>query len=167
MGGPARGYRWEAFGEGNTAARTHGLYQAGRAEQIRARVEELAAAVADSHPWTAGFEAERLAFARACVDEADLRAYLDTVGPLDEHGEERSAVRTLEKFSARAARCRAALGLSPASAAVILRNMAEVVRKHPCGSSGALAQPLAALMIEGRRALERGTQGRENVEGES
>ena len=161
MGQPARGYSRPPFEPNNEAAVTHGVLRAGRAEQIRARVEELAADVAESHPWTLGFEAERLAFARACIDEADLRAYIDTVGPLDEHGEERSAVRTLERFASRAARCRAALGLSPDSHAKILRNVSEVVRRHPQRGVGALAGPLEALLAEGRAALERGAGGPE------
>jgi hypothetical protein len=159
--GAARGYTWPPFEPGNEAAVTHGVWRAGRAEQIRERVEALAANVADAFPWTVPYELERAAYARAAVDEADVQAYLDAVGALDEHGSERSAVRTLERFASRAARCRAALGLSPDSHAKILRNVSEVVRRHPERSVGALAGPLEALLAEGRSALERGAGGAE------
>ncbi len=145
------------FAPGNTAATRHGVWSAGRAEQVAAEVEALAEEVAEQYPWTAAYGDERRAFARAVVDERDVRAYLDRVGPLDERHRERPAVRTAERFAAHAARCRAALGLSPTSHARLLVMVAEVVRLHP-DRTGPLSGSLDALLAQGRAALERGAE---------
>jgi hypothetical protein len=155
MGEPARGYSWPPFTEGNRAATKHGVWNSERTEAVAREVDALAAVLASQFPWTAAYEAERRAYARALLDEECIRSYLDTVGMLDEQGHERPAVRTLERFAGRAARCRHALGLSPMAAAKLLSLLSDVVRAHP-------DQPLAdlgldALLAQGRAALDRGT----------
>ena len=156
MSNPARGYTWPPFERGNQAAVTHGVFAANRSEMVQAEVEAIAEQVADRFPWTSGYEDERRAYARALCDEQTVRDYLDQVGPLDQHQHERPAVRTLERFSARAARCRAALGLSPMAHARLLALVAEVVRLHP-DRSGPLDGSLDGLLAEGRAALMRGS----------
>jgi hypothetical protein len=155
---PARGYTWPPFTEGNEAGRRHGLYSARRAELVAAEVDDLAERVADQYPWTAGYGDERRAYARAFLDERDIRAYLDEHGFLDDDGAERPAVRALERFAARAARCRQVLGLSPMAHAKMLATVSTIVRRHPERTGAPLSDSLDALLSEGRRALERGAQ---------
>ena len=144
--------------EGNQAARTHGAYAASRAAQVAAEVADVAEQVAERYPWTTPYVDERQAYARAVLDERTILAYLDEVGTLDEDHHERPAVRTAARFSARAARCRAALGLNPASHARILQMVADVVRRHPERTGAPLSDSLDALLAQGRAALERGTE---------
>ena len=152
---PGHSPRHPDFERGNQLARTHGVFVGNRAELVAAEVSEIAEQVADQYGWTAAYEDERRAYARAVVDERDLRSYLDQVGILDEHGHERPAVRTLERFHARAARCRTALGINPASHARILQMVADVVRRHPDRTGAPLSGSLDALLAQGRAALER------------
>jgi hypothetical protein len=163
MTSPARRYSWPPFEEGNTAAMTHGIYRAGRAEAVAARVELIAEQVATQYGWTRPYGDERRHYARAVCDEEDMRAYLDEVGYLDEQGHERSAVRTLERFAARAARARQALGLNPMAHARLLSLVSEVVRRHPDRTTP-VSEGLASLLAEGRAALERGVSSKEDRE---
>ncbi len=153
----ARGYAWPPFERGNRAAVKHGVFAADRSETIAKEVETVAERVAADYPWTGAYGDERRAYARALADERAVRAYLDEVGHLDENHQERPAVRVLERFSARAARCRSALGLSPTAHARLLVMVAEVVRLHP-GRTGPLEDSLDSLLAEGRAALERGQE---------
>lgn len=157
VSGQARRYKWADATPGNQLARRHGLYSADRSEQVAAEVEAMAEQVAERFPWTAAYADERRAYARALVDEREIHDYLDQVGPLDKNHHERPAVRTAEKFSARAARCRAALGLSPMAHARLLALVAEVVRQHP-ERTDQLDRSLDALLAEGRAALLRGAE---------
>ena len=154
MGRAARGYSWPPFERGNEAAVRHGVWRAERAEVVAADVAELAEETAVTFPWTRPYIDERLAYARAIVDERDVRAYLDEVGVLDEDHQERPAVRTLERFSRIAASRRRDLGLSPMAHARILALVAEVVARHP-DRLGPLDSALDTLLAEGRAALDR------------
>jgi hypothetical protein len=136
---------------------THGLFLARRSEVVATEVEQLAEEVAVTFPWTAAYVDERRAYARALIDERDAREYLDQVGIFAEDGTERPAVRTAERFSGRAARCRTALGLSPMAHARLLALLSEVVRAHP-ERTDALDGSLDALLAEGRAALLRGSE---------
>jgi hypothetical protein len=155
MSEPARSWRSEAL-EHNTRSVRHGVWSARRADAITAQVEELAEMLATQFHWTAPYQAERLAYARAVLDEEAIRAYLDRVGMLDERGNERPAVRTLERFAGRAAKCRHALGLSPMAAAKLLSLLSDVVRAHPDRLPEHLDGGLDALVQLGRDALGRG-----------
>lgn len=163
--GPARNYSWPPFSTGHTITLKHGAYRAERAEQIAKEVEQLAEHVAQTYPWTAAFPDERRVYARALIDEADIRTYLDAVGKLDEKGRERPAVRTLDRFWAHAERCRAALGIHPTSAARLLADLDKVVRRHP-DRAGALGDSLNLLLAEGRAALQRSSSVESSQEGE-
>ncbi len=136
---------------------THGVFSSRRAEEIADEVELLAEDVADRFPWTRAYRDERLAYARALIDERCIRVYLDRVGMLTANANERPAVRTLERFSNRAARCRAALGLSPMAHARLLSLVAEVVRLHG-GRDGPLEGSLDVLLSEGRASLLRASE---------
>ncbi|MGD0748147.1 MAG: hypothetical protein ABSB68_10090 [Acidimicrobiales bacterium] len=162
MGEPARGYKWADATPGNTIALKHGVWSARRAEQVAHEVEVLAAETALTFPWTAPYDDERRAYARALLDERDIRSYLDQVGMLDEDHQERPAVRTLARFSAIAASRRAALGLSPMAHARLLALVAEVVAKHPERAGDLLSGSLDSLVAQGRAALEAGSGGAES-----
>ena len=154
MASPARGYTWPPFEAGNEAAVKHGVWAADRSERVATEVAEIAASVATQFPWTAPYVDERLAYARAMVDERDIRAYLDDIGMLDDNHQERPAVRTLDRFSRIAARHRDALGLTPMAHARMLALVSEVVRRHPERAAEALDTGLQALLAQGRAALE-------------
>jgi hypothetical protein len=140
------------FAAGNAEAVTHGVFRANRAEQIAAEVEAIAEEIATTFPWTSAYRDERVAYARTLVDERTVRAYLDDVGVLDEHHQERPAVRTLARFSASAARSRSALGLSPMAHARLLSLVADVVRLHG-DRAGPLDTSLDAVLAEGARLV--------------
>jgi len=161
---PGHAPRHPDFETGNVASLSHGLFRARRAEAVAAEVEEIAEHVALRYPWTAAYVDERRSYARAVLDERDVRRYLDEVGVLDDRGRERSAVRTLDRFVGHARHCRAALGLTPASHAHLLRMVAEVVRLHP-DRTAPLDASLDALLAEGRAALERGAERRDGPQG--
>jgi len=156
VGEPARGYSWPQATKGNRLAEKHGVWSSDRSELVAAEVEQLADVLAEQFTWTAPYEAERKAYARAVLDEELIRSYLDQVGMLDQQGHERPAVRTLERFAGRAARCRHALGLNPMAAAKLLSLLSDVVRVHP---DRAADTGLDALLAQGREALDRGTGG--------
>ena len=156
MSGPARGYTWPPFQPGNQVTRTHGVTTATRAEEVAAEVAEMAEAVSLTFPWTRPYFDERRAYVRALIDERDVVAYLDKVGTLDENGNERSAVRTAERFARRAACCRTALGLTPMAHARLLALLSAVVHGHP--EIDGHDDALDSLMREGRAALARASE---------
>jgi hypothetical protein len=161
---PARGYSWPPFQPGQQAALKHGTRVADRAEQVADQVEAIAAQVARQYPWTANYEADRLAYARAVVDERDVRTYLDRVGVVNSEGKPRPAVNTLERFAARAARLRSSLGITPTSHARLLQMVSDVVARHPDRTP--VDGSLDELLAEGRAALERGAPARLNPGGD-
>jgi len=132
------------------------VWSATRAEEVAAEVAEMAEAVALTFPWTRPYLDERRAYVRASIDERDIVAYLDQVGTLDENGNERSAVRTAERFARRAERCRTALGLTPMAHARLLALLSAVVHGHP--EIDGHDDALDSLMREGRAALARASE---------
>ena len=98
----------------------------------------------------APYGAERKAYARAILDERDIRAYLDAVGMLDERapgapgGAHPGAVRRV------AASRRRELGLSPMSHARLLPSSPRWSGAHPDLTGGGRGG-LDALLVEGGR----------------
>lgn len=166
MGYPARRYKWADATPGNTLALKHGVFVADRAERVAEEVAQIAERTALQYSWTRPYEAERMAYARALVDEESVRAYLDSVGMLDENHEERRAVRTLHRFSATAARHRRELGITPQAHARLLLLVSEVMRLHPGRSAGLTDDALDALVAQGRALLDSGPERPEVGEGE-
>jgi hypothetical protein len=163
---PGHPPRHADFEPGNQHAVVHGLFSARRAEVVAARVDEIAEQVAITYAWTAPYPDERASYARALVDEADAWAFVDSVGVFDDDGRERPAVRTAEKFAARASRARARLGLNPMAAARLMSLISGIVRSHPDRAGAPMTDALDALLAEGRAALERGAQRHQAGEGE-
>jgi len=147
--GAARGYSWPPFEEGNHAATKHGAQSPRRLAPI---VAELKAQLLEAAPWCApaAFAPAVESWAAAEAQCRLLRSWLDEVGMLDEVGEPRKALATLDRADVRADRARKALGLSPSSWAQLLKAMTVA----PDGS----ADPLAALRRTGAEIIEARSQ---------
>ena len=124
------------------------------AEFVAHEVPEIAERTAQQYPWTRPYVDERTSYARAILDEEDIRRYLDDIGPLDENYEERPAVRTLARFRSHAAQCRRELGLTPMAHAKLLALVSEVIARHPERAGGLPDGSLDALVAQGRALLD-------------
>jgi hypothetical protein len=142
--GPARGYSWPPFEEGNTAALTHGGYSAAVLQPI---ADGLAAELVVVAPWCARevFVASVQAWAWAEAEVQVYRRFMTEHGPLDADYEPRGFLDALHRAETRAAKQRAELGLSPRAWASLLKAMQE---------SGGDEDALAKLREEGRRIIE-------------
>ncbi len=119
--GPARGYSWEPFREGNTASRRHGAYSE---REIGPLAAEIQRAHVERAPWLRpeAFRGAVLALARAESVCELLWCDLVENGVVDEDGAPRTATNALDRWEARAARLRADLGLNPRAWANLLRD---------------------------------------------
>ena len=118
----ARNYTWPPFEPGNDAALKHGA----RSDRF---LEPIVAALLDDlcevAPWcTVGaFRRAAEAWARAEARCILIHRWLDEHGLLDDKGEPRPAVATLEKSERTAANARSRLGLDPSAWAALHRTM--------------------------------------------
>jgi len=179
-GGEPRGYSWPPFAAGNEAAVTHGANSERRVGPLAERIarELLEDPATPPHVREPVFAASVEAWAhteavvrliRAWLAERDLMAGLAELTTTAED-EERGKVTTrrksttrhvgpvleaLRKYETLAANLRGRLGLDPASAARVARDLALTRRM------GAAATPLDAALaeIERRRALAEGGAG--------
>jgi hypothetical protein len=167
--GPARGYSWPPFEPGNTVGRQfeHGNEAALTAGHDSARkVAPLAqaaqAALVEVAPWVAApaFAGTVASWAWAEGQAMLLRRYLDEHGMLDPDGEERSAVRTLDRVEGRLAKMRDQLGLSPSALSKLLATAAATAQV-----TGDYAS-VAAIQAEGRRLLEARSAAGEDGDGQ-
>ncbi|MCU1451933.1 MAG: hypothetical protein JWN46_79 [Acidimicrobiales bacterium] len=142
----ARGYTWEPFVENNDAALVHGAWSRRRTAPIEAAALDHLAAAA---PWTASdaFAGARASWAHAEAQAELLRADLDKHGMFDDEGEERAAVRSLDRVEGRLAKLREALGLTPRALGQLLATAASVATATGDAAS------LEALKAEGRKVL--------------
>lgn len=146
-GATARGYSWPDATPGNLIALKHG---AGSPRKVQPLAEQVEQAIIQAAPWTASaaFTGARQSYAWAEGQAQLLRAYIDVHGMLDEEGEERSAVRSLDRVEGRLAKLRDQLGLNPTALSKLLATSAEVAR-----ATGDEAT-VEALAAEGRRILD-------------
>jgi hypothetical protein len=139
--GPARGYKWDQFEAGNTAAQKHGAWSERTVSPIAADLEQGLHATA---PWTTGaaFTPTRSAW---CWTEGQcivLRRYLDEVGILDpDTHEPRPASALLDRLENRAAKLRTELGLTPLALTKLLSGLSSV---NPAAAQGGLDALVAA-----------------------
>lgn len=120
MRGPARGYSWPAFGDGNTAAERHG---ADSERRWRPLAEQLEQDILGLAPWLTrpGFRPAVRAWAKAEAQATLIGEWLDEHGLLDDEGEPRPAATYSLRLEASAAAKRQALGLDPLSFAKLLQ----------------------------------------------
>ncbi len=144
---PARGYTWPPFEDGNTAALTHGAWSPRTVQPIADEVFAHFVAVA---PWVTSpaFEGTVRSLAWAEAQARLLRADIDAHGIYDDEGEERAAVRTLDRIEGRLAKLRDQLGLTPAALGKLLATAATVA-----AATGDAAS-VEALQAEGRALLD-------------
>lgn len=145
-GVPARGYSWPPFEEGNEAALVHGARSPRKVQPI---ADELHGHLLSVAPWCASpaFQGAARSWSWAEGQAHLLRAHVDEHGHFDEEGEERSAVRTLERVERRLIRLREGLGLTPAALGKLLSSAATLAT-----ATGDTAS-LDALRTEGARIL--------------
>lgn len=141
--GDARGYSWEPFTEGNTANLRHGAHSERKVGPLAA---EIAAEAVEAVPFLAAprFRRSLEAWSRAEAQATLLSAYVDEVGLIGEDGKPNVSLDWLTRIERLAAEHRRALGMDPASAVKIERDLVAIA-----GPSN-----LEALAAEGRRALE-------------
>lgn len=149
-GGPARGYSWEPFEEGNTAALVHGAYSPAivdpvAEELLEAVLAEAATAHLAAPQYAPALAAWARAEARIIVLERWLAENADQAGVLDAEGELLPAVKLLERVERRAESLRSRLGLDPRSEADLTRSRAD---------AGRSIADLDALRRRGREVLE-------------
>lgn len=144
--GEARGYSWAPFQPGHELSLKHGAWSPRTVRPIAEAVEAELGRVA---PWTGAdaFAGARASYAWAEAQAVQLRADLDEHGYVDEEGQERATVRSLDRIEGRLGRLRDALGLSPQALGKLLATAASVA-----GATGD-AESLASLQAEGRRIL--------------
>ncbi len=162
--GPARGYKWEPFQPGNTAALAHGATSPGC---LRPIAERLAAEVVVVVPWCGrpAFSAAVQSWAWTEAQLILLRAWLDANGFVDADGNPRPAVSFLAKLEGRAEKQRGELGISPMSLARLLATLAGLTAGERAASAGAGVDDLVAqLAAEGRAALAAHHQLEEGVD---
>ncbi len=143
---PARGYSWPPFEKGNTAALTAGHNSPRKVQPI---ADALTDEITSAAPWCAS-PAFRGAVGSWAWSEAQatlLRAYVEEHGMIDDEGEERPAVRTLDRVEGRLAKLRDQLGLSPAALGKLMQSAASVA-----ATTGDQAS-VDALRAEGSRIL--------------
>ncbi len=153
---PARGYSWQPFGTGNTAALAHGVYSP---RTWRPLADRIAAELPDIAPWCSRptYGPTVAAWSRTEAQLQLVMAWLDEHGPLDSDGEPRPATNLLVKLESQAQSLRAELGLSPLALAKLLGAFTSA----PTGSDdGALDH----LRAEGRRIVDARTAALERPE---
>lgn len=138
------------FAPGNRMAEgasvTHGAWTGRKVEPIAARFRETFTATA---PWATApaFAGTVASWAHAEAQATLLRDWLDEHGIFDNEGEERPAVRTLDRVEGRLAKLRDQLGLNPQALGKLLATAATVARATDDHEG------LAALHAEGARIL--------------
>ena len=114
------------FAPGNVVAIRHGAWSPSAVDPVAA--ELVGAVLADpavDYLTEPRYRAELEAWARSEAMAALLRDWLSDQGGLfDDQGDERAAVRTLDRAESRAASGRDRLGLNPAAAARLRRDVA-------------------------------------------
>jgi hypothetical protein len=143
---PARGYSWAPFEPGHEVTLTHGAWSERKVQPL---AEHYAATLTTAAPWVAApaFAGTVASWAWAEGQAHLLRAYVDEHGHLDADGEERSAVRTLDRIEARLAKLRDQLGLNPTALSKLLATAAATATV-----TGDYAS-VAAIQAEGRALL--------------
>ena len=131
------------FTPGNMAAVKSGA----RSPRVYGELSELlAAGLVEDRPDLAAYPEAVAAWATTEAQAALMRRHIDSVGPVDEHGQPRDSVLSwLTKLEASALKQRATLGLDPRSEAKLARERA---------AASALAVDLTALADRGRAALQ-------------
>ena len=156
-GGPARGNGSPAappFDVGNSLARTHGAFSTEIVDPVAAElVETVLVDPAVSYLTEPRFRAELNAWARAEAMVILIRDWLAARGGLfEDDGSERAAVRTLDRAESRSQSGRDRLGLNPAAAARLGRDVA--------AAQAAQVTALERLRADGRAIAEaRGVLG--------
>jgi hypothetical protein len=141
-GGPAHGSR-PPFPVGHKTGLQHAAYDLDAVEPIaREMVQAIMSDPTVTYLREPRYRAELAAWSAAEARCLLLRGWLAERGLLDDTGDVRAAARYLDTCEARAARCRAALGLSPRSAAELGRDVV------------AAEAGLAQLAEQGRQARE-------------
>ncbi len=126
---PARGYRWEPFEDGNTAAVTHGGLSPRLIEPRAADIADALVALASEPTSPVGYLADVSygpavrAWARCEASIERLDAFLGARGLLDDEGIPRPATRLLDRLETRSESLRARLGLDPLSRARLGRDI--------------------------------------------
>lgn len=143
---PPRGYTWAPFAPGHELSTTHG---ARSDRKVQPLAEHYAGTLATTAPWVAtpAFAGTVASWAWAEGQAHLLRAYVDEHGHFDAEGEERSAVRTLDRVEGRLAKLRDQLGLNPTALSKLLATAAATAQV-----TGDYAS-VAAIQAEGRRLL--------------
>jgi hypothetical protein len=142
--GPARGYSWPPFEQGNAVAERHGAHSERRWRPI---AERLASDAVIESPWL-GRPSFRAAVAAWSIAEAQcvlVDRYLNDHGLLDDKGVPRPATALSDRLHRRAQHLRSQLGLDPSSMAKLLATFAGVP---------GVEDALDALVAEGRRIVE-------------
>lgn len=120
---PARGYTWEPFVAGNTAAVAHSAYS-------ERSISPLAAAIANKTaselPYLndPSYREAILAWARVSARVELLERFVDEHGQLDETGAVRGAANLLVKLQTTQSNLSARLGLDPLSRAKLGKDIA-------------------------------------------
>jgi hypothetical protein len=124
-GGPARGYSWPSFAEGNFAALRHGARSPRVLQPI---ADQLAAGLVQVAPWTSAesFQGTVASWSWAEAQAVVLRAWLDEHGLVDDDGQPRNAAAMLERVEGRLAGLRAQLGLTPLALGRLLATLSQV-----------------------------------------
>lgn len=135
------------FEKGNELGLVHGARSTRR---WLPTAEALAKGLVDVAPWTErpAFAATVASWSKAEAQCQLLHAYLDDVGLLDDNGEPRPALNTLNTTETRANNLRQQLGLTPVALAKLLQALAAVA-----ASTGDTTS-LDAVRAEGRRIAE-------------
>jgi hypothetical protein len=147
--GPARGYSWPPFENGNRTALTHGVYLTKFSEDDRAEIEEIADSLRAAVPvYSASFEPT----IRMCA--ARVWRWRRAYAYLSERGEDasRALLKDLNTLERSLQRDLADLGVSPKAAAELGVNLARLAAVNP---EEGPAFDWNALDREERRQLER------------
>jgi hypothetical protein len=156
--GPARGYTWPSFAEGNTAALKHGAVSPRVLQPIADRLAERLAQVAS---WTvpAAFEGAVASWAWAEAQAAVLRGWLDEHGLVDVDGQPRPAVALLDRVEGRLGGLRIQLGLTPSALARLLARLSQVDGERGAEGLEALRRAGAELRAAADRRVLEGVGG--------
>jgi hypothetical protein len=143
----ARGYRWRDFEAGNLVALRHGARSSRTVAPI---ADQIASELVTLAPWVAApsFAGAVASYCWAEAQAALLRAYVDEHGLVTDDGEERPAVRSLERVERRLVGLRDGLGLTPMALGRLLSVAASVA--HATGDDGSRE----ALLAEARKVLD-------------